>query len=400
MSQVGNSFFGIALPWYVFAMTGSKGLLGLTGFVDSLPIVAALFTGVFVERWNKKSTMIVSDVVRSLAALGMFLVTILSALHNVWTLPMLYSLMFILSFMGTFFNPASTAMLPMIIRDDQLKQAMGYSQSAGAFSRLVGTFGGGSLLSLFGAPVLFLVNGISFLVSVFSLGIIHMPKKCPITEGIKIEKRRFWAEWREGLIVIYRNKQILRNQAFALVANFVLGPLEIVTVAWVKGPMDGTGTDLGLVNGCFAVGALISGFCVRFLPKRLHPRWHVFGGCAVMGLCIFLMGLYPKPWYAMVIAFTQSFALGLINATVGGMFIEAIPTHLRARVGGASNALDGLAIPAGLAAFGYIITVLPLPWVYGIIGAFVICSGLSFIPNITSSEAESSQVVSSETRSV
>jgi DHA3 family macrolide efflux protein-like MFS transporter len=153
-------------------------------------------------------------------------------------------------------------------------------------------------------------------------------------------------------------------------------------VAWVTGPMHGTATDLGLVNGCFAVALLMSGFCVKFLPKRLHPRFYVFGGCIIMGMCAVLVGVYPNPWYTMVIAFVFSFALGIINATVSGMFMEAIPAHLRARVGGASNVLDRLAIPVGLAVFGFLIAFLPLPWVFAIIGLFVILSGLPFIPNI------------------
>ncbi|KUO95666.1 hypothetical protein ATW55_04255 [Ferroacidibacillus organovorans] len=389
ISQIGNSFFEIALPWYMYTLTGSKGLLGLTGFIDSLPMLAALFTGVFVERWNKKSTMMASDGVRSLAAIGIFLVAILSPQIRSGTLMGLYTLMFILSFAGTFFSPANTALLPLIIRDDQLKQAMGYSQSASAFSRLVGTFGGGGLLTLFGAPTLFLLNAVSFLISVFTLRFIRIQRTVQPASECNGKEHRFFAEWKEGVTIIFRNREILRNQVFALIANFVLGPLEIVMVAWVKGPMNGTAYDLGVINGCFAIGVLISGFFIRLLPKHIHPRFYVFGGSTMMGLCIVLMSLEPRLWYAVGLALVSSFALGIMNATVGAMFIEAIPVNLRARVGGASNALDRLAVPAGLALFGFLIIVIPLSWILIIIGVFVILSGLLFIPNlVTKTPAE------------
>ena len=108
-----------------------------------------------------------------------------------------------------------------------------------------------------------------------------------------------------------------------------------------------------------------------------------------MGLCIVLMSLEPRLWYAVGLALVSSFALGIMNATVGAMFIEAIPVNLRARVGGASNALDRLAVPAGLALFGFLIIVIPLSWILIIIGVFVILSGLLFIPNlVTKTPAE------------
>ncbi len=163
VSMAGTSLFMIALPWVVYAQTESKAVLALMGLILSVPNVVGLWAGVWVDRWPKRRTMMGADLIRGLLSLLIAGLALARLSVFFWIVPVL-----LLQVAGTVFTPAQMALIPQIIAPYTLPTAMGINQSGTAASQLAGQAGGGTLLALLGAPILFVANALSFGVSVWN----------------------------------------------------------------------------------------------------------------------------------------------------------------------------------------------------------------------------------------
>lgn len=169
VSYVGNQQQFLAIPLLVLALTGSAVQAGLAiGLGAVATIVVSPIAGVLVDRWNRKTTMVLCDAGRMVVTLTIPLAFWLHML----TMPLIYVSVVIASMLGTIFSVANAAALPNVVTQEQLPMALSQSQAAYTTVRVAGSLIGGALYSI-GKVIPFLVNALSFGVSVLSLGLIR-----------------------------------------------------------------------------------------------------------------------------------------------------------------------------------------------------------------------------------
>ncbi len=154
VSTAGNNLFGIALPWYVYSLTGSKEALALTGIAQTVPAITGLFSGVMVDRWRKRATMMGSDGIRAILNFILFGAVLLK-----WPFSTILLMVLALETAGQFFGPASAALFPLLVNEDQVAAGSGLLQSSNATAQLVGTVSGGALMALLGPLFCFCLTG-------------------------------------------------------------------------------------------------------------------------------------------------------------------------------------------------------------------------------------------------
>lgn len=169
VSFIGNQQQFLALPLLVLALTGSAVQAGLAiGLNAVASIVVSPIAGVLVDRWNRKTTMVLCDAGRMFVTLTIPLAFWLHML----TMPLIYVAVTIAGILGTIFSVANAAALPNVVSQDQLPMALSQSQAAYTSVRVVGSLIGGTLYSI-GKVIPFLVNALSFGISVLSLGLLR-----------------------------------------------------------------------------------------------------------------------------------------------------------------------------------------------------------------------------------
>src|SRR2546425_2940935 len=141
ISLLGDGFFYVALAWKVYEISNVPTALSLVGLAWTLPLVLfVLLGGVFSDRYDRRWLMVGADLVRA-AAIGML------GLLSVWGVLELWHVVALIAFVGlgdAFFNPASTAIVPDLLADDQLPQANALMALVRPFSvRLIGPALGG-----------------------------------------------------------------------------------------------------------------------------------------------------------------------------------------------------------------------------------------------------------------
>ena len=178
VSQIGDMVLMVALPFYVYQLTGSLLQTGLMYIVETLPrILFGSLAGMFVDRWDRRWTMIVSDFGRAAALL-------LLLAHSPSSLWLLYAVACIQSIISLFFVPASSATTPTLVPEHQLVAANSLQSLNESVMRLVGPPLGGALLALAGIAGVVLVDSASFLFSAAMLLLIVAPKPArPIADS-------------------------------------------------------------------------------------------------------------------------------------------------------------------------------------------------------------------------
>ena len=112
ISFTGDYFNYLAIPIMVNRLTGSAMMVGLSVMASALPaLVLGPIAGVFVDRWDRRRVMLLSDVLRALLVLC--LLTVRTA-DQVW---IFYVIGFLVSCTSQFFFPARGAVLPLIVTD-------------------------------------------------------------------------------------------------------------------------------------------------------------------------------------------------------------------------------------------------------------------------------------------
>ncbi|MEK6324238.1 MAG: MFS transporter [Acidobacteriota bacterium] len=160
VSQTGDWFNSVALFTLLLSMTGSGEAVGYILIIKLLPsFFVGPLAGVVADRFNRKTVMIVSDIVRGFLVLGFLLV---QRPEHVWIVYVLAALEIAVS---TFFDPAKSAAIPNIVSKEELIPANALSAASWSVTLAVGAALGGVVTDAFGRNTAFIIDALSFFVS-------------------------------------------------------------------------------------------------------------------------------------------------------------------------------------------------------------------------------------------
>ena len=118
LSVIGDYFLFAALPFFVYERTGSALASGAMFVAETLPrLLFGSVAGVFVDRWDRKRTMVVSDLSRAL-----ILLPLLAAAAG-GPLVLVYVVAFVEASVSMFFSPAKSATIPNLVAERDLTAA-------------------------------------------------------------------------------------------------------------------------------------------------------------------------------------------------------------------------------------------------------------------------------------
>ncbi|MBU7496703.1 MFS transporter [Lactiplantibacillus pentosus] len=200
-SQFGNNLFDIAIMWYLYRLTDNSTTIGLISGTFNALVVLNVLTGYLADRFPKTKVMMTID---GLQAVLMGVATYLyyGFAVNIWTL---VGVAFIAKILGTVFDPAENALIPQIVPTDQLQRVNSMNQGVKVCAQLVGMLAGGSLVAFVSLADFVLINGLTFLVSLACIVIVH--KRVGHAEQVSVEQVQT-RDWYAGLAYVYHNPML------------------------------------------------------------------------------------------------------------------------------------------------------------------------------------------------
>ncbi len=313
--------------------------------------------GTFVDRWDHKEVLVASDLLRA----AVVLLVPIAAVTNVY---LVYPLVFLMTTISIFFRPARVAILPRIVREDELLSANSALWVGETMADIVGWPLAAVFVGSLGnaVPVAFWFDAATYVASAAMLSTIvvrrsERPERRatrddvdtvdasggPGTPADVAVRPGFFGEMQAGWAFLRREPVLLANTIQATVAQLAVGILIALTPAYAlavfgNDPL-GWKAVYALIETNQAIGSLIGGFLVGLIGNRYAKGRMIIGGYAVFGLMLFLFALTDN--LALVLGF--SLGSGIANMVFlipsQTLFQERTPAAMMGRVVGFRFAL-------------------------------------------------------------
>ncbi|MCL4262735.1 MAG: MFS transporter [Anaerolineae bacterium] len=299
ISTFGDKFSEIAIPFMVYAITGSAVQLGLAFLTQTMAaLIFGLFAGVIADRWNRQQTMIWSDVIRAVFIFAILFVPLLP-LTMTGQLVGLYTLSFIIAAVKQFFLPAKIATIPETVNEGQLMAANSLDQSTMTLIGFLGFAAAGLLVEAVGVHSAFIIDGFTFLVSAFFIVLMRLPQG-ESTAGVVTPKPAVLAGIRAGFAHIWHVPILKGTVLLSLIAPLAVGATQALLLIFARNVLGAGALGFGLLEGVFGLGIACGAYILaRFAADAPRARL-LAGGVIGMGVGQFLGVLLPLllvTWY-------------------------------------------------------------------------------------------------------
>jgi MFS family permease len=307
-------------------MTGSKSLTALVSMSAYLPaLIFGLFVGVIVDRYNRKSIMIFSDIMRFLLV---SLVPI--ALIFDFASPLLVGIItFFLAIFSTLFYPARDCLIPHIANPKELPAANSAIVISGQMSHMLGPLIAGIGMSIFGLTHLFTVDAITFLFSIIMISLIVIPvinqpyqKSASKIESIK-----------EGFRYIRREKHVGTLLFLTFINNlFIMGPAIIGLPVFVKEILKEEFAVLAYLETAMAGGMILGSIIFWIAIKHFKPVPILLIGVIIDGLTFSLLYAVQSNYVAILVLLIHGIGIPLIIVARTTLIQKTVPDKLQGRI--------------------------------------------------------------------
>ena len=329
----------VAQGWVVYEITNSKLLLGLLGFVGSLPTTLfSLFGGVVADRIEKRRLVITTQ---ALFAINAFVLAVLILTGRVqfWHIALIAALN---GFVNAVDAPARQAMVMDLVGAQFVTVGVAMNSAAFNTARILGPALAGKLIEVVNAGWCFLINAVSY------LGIIIALLRIPATPIRGSEDRlSMWSELKEGLVYVYRDGLLRTLVLLDCVLSIFAMSYSTLMPVFARDVLQVGKQGLGNLFSATGFGALMGALTLAKVAGSV-PRGKVVITAAT-GLCTGLTLFALSRSYLlslaclMLVGGSAVSTLGSINALLQSLS----PEHLRGR----TMSLHVFAL-MGLAPFG------------------------------------------------
>jgi len=379
ISLLGDRVHQVALAALVYGTTNSAIAGSLTFVAATLPnLLFGPIAGVLVDRWDQKRVLIVSDILRA----GIVLLIPAGVSVNVM---LAYPLVFLLTTVSIFFRPARTAVIPRVVREDELVTANSATWMSETLADVVGYPLAGLFVAFLGGALTlaFWLDSVSYVASAMLVVAVVIP---PVVRSIgSVEPVPGLAGIRDDLAAGWRflrgEPVLLANTLQAVVGQLTIGATIALTPLYAKvvlrlGSLDWTAAYAFIETG-IGVGNLVGGFVIGLLGARIAKGRMVIGGYAVYGLAVVGLGLTNNLALALGLAFAMGVSNMVFIIPTQTLFQERTPGDMIGRVVGFRFSAVFGAMTFAMAASGVLGDAAGVGPVLVAFGAITVAAGLA-----------------------
>lgn len=341
VSDLGDSLTSLTMLLLVNKLTGSVAALAAIALVLGIPQIAfGMVAGVFVDRYDRKKIMLLSDSLRGLLVLGLAVVAVTG---TIWPI---FVLAFLQASIGTFFTPARSALMPNIIPAQGLLAANSFAQTC----RVIAMTSGAALAGLVvGVTNLywpnFVVDAATFFFSVFMVFGVVVPTtaKKLSSQSQKSSLKKIFAEIIEGLSIIKHNRLLLGSLVGAAIMMLGLGAVNVLFTPLLINDLKVEPVWFGAVDFAQTSSMILSGLMISFFVTRLKPGIISSVCMLVLGVLICLIAPTHEIWQVLLILFGVGWFITPLQAVFSTLSQTEVEDAARGRVGATTNTVVSLA---------------------------------------------------------
>jgi MFS family permease len=377
VSLFGDRLNQVALAVLVFGATDSPLATSLVFLTASAPyLFLGPIAGPLVDRWDQKTVLVVSDLLRA----ALVLLLPVAAAVQLW---LVFPAVFLVTVVSAFFRPAKAAVIPRLVRGEDLMAANSATWIGETVADIAGYPLAGLFVAFLGAelPLAFWADAATYVISAILIaGLLIPPVIRAAGPAVGSMLSRFRADLVEGLRFLRGQPALFQNTMVSTVAQMSIGALLALTVVYAKDVLDGTlvayPANYTAVEAAIGVGNLIGGVAVGVVGAHLRKGWLIGLGLLVMGLAQAFMGLTSHVYLAVALAGILGIANLVFIIPTQTLFAELTPMPLMGRVIATRSSLVLGAMTLAMGGAGVIAQVAPVGVVISAFGVLTMVMGL------------------------
>jgi MFS family permease len=319
VSFIGTMITYVALPFQIYQVTGSSLAVGLLGAAELLPLLATAFLGgLLADVVDRRRMGIITDVALAIGSAVLALLALTSP--PIWTLFVVAGWMSAVSGLQ---RPSIESMTPRLVERDEIPAAAALASFRGSVGMIAGPAIGGVLIAGAGLPATYMVDVVSYAVSLVCFWLI---RAVPPAEGAEPPSLK---ALREGFRYAVSRQELIGTYTVDFMAMVFGMPLALFPAIAERlgGP-----SALGMMYAAPAGGALVASLASGW-TSRVHRHGRaVMVAAAVWGAAIVAFGMSGTLWPALgwlAVAGGADAVSGIFRMT---MWNQTIPDALRGRL--------------------------------------------------------------------
>jgi DHA3 family macrolide efflux protein-like MFS transporter len=311
-----------------FRMHGTaKDVTGvMVAFILPMAVVGPV-AGVFVDRWNPRVTMIASDLIRG------GLIALLPFTTNLWQI---YAVFFALSTVSSFFMPAQSVTLPILVKMEGLMAASSLMQQTMQFVRIVSPSAAAALVTSFGEASCYFLDSATFVFSALMLMTLSYHREAkPAARGFGAVVK----DMSEGMKFIFTHPKFSFVILSMTAGTFAMACFGVLLSVYVRDVLKGSEYFFGAVGSTMAIGTIVGAAAVIKLSRGKAPADLVNLGMFLIGFFIAVMVLFHNQPMTIACAFLIGVSVAFIMVAATVLLQGESPPEMRGRVTSSSMAL-------------------------------------------------------------
>jgi MFS transporter, DHA3 family, macrolide efflux protein len=324
-------------------------------------------SGVFVDRWPVKRTLVGSDLIRAALVLLLFVTT---------TMWQIYVVLAALSCVSSFFGPAQSVAIRTHVPTHGLIAANALMQTAMLGARVVGPAAAGGLVAAFGAEICYAVDFVSFLLSAALIGSVAIVRPADANlprDSANSHVHAILHDMGVGTRFILEHAAISFVVMAMAAGMFVIGCFGPLIAIWVREWLHAEAGVFGVVTAMVGTGMLFGMPVVRRLSGAVSNSTLVLAGLAGVGLGALLLGALPWVAASMLACFILGFTFAGIIVPAQTLLQRETPAAMMGRISSTTMSVVFFAQLLGLVLSGV------LAQAFGVRAVFFLCAVFAWI---------------------
>jgi len=373
ISLFGSSMVNYAIIWYITLKTQSGMIMTITILTSFLPqIVISLFAGVWADRYNRKTVIILSDALTAISTLILAELFLLGH-REIW---FIFIASAVRSVGEGIQSPAVSAILPQFVPQEKLMRVNGLSGSMRSFIMLLSPAAGGWLLAAYSVEVACFVDVVTAAIAISILLFLRVP---PHRKAGMVQTTGTLQDLRQGFSYV-RSSAILRRLLIYYAAFFFLiSPTAFLTPLLITRSFGGEVWKLTANEVLYSGGAVFGGFLMAIWGGFRNRMRTIALAFAAYGVSAVLLGISTNLFFYLTVMFFTGIFSPVCYSAEAVLIQENVDNDMQGRVFSMIDMIILAVMPLGMLLFGPIADLTKVQYILIAAGIFMFLLGCTIL---------------------
>lgn len=346
LSLFGSSLVQFAIIWHITLTTGSGAMMTLVTLFSFIPqILVSFVSGVWADRYDRRTIIILSDGMTAVSTLFLALAFLMG--YKAYWLIFLVSA--IRSLGAGIQTPAVSALLPQLVPMDRLMRVNGINGSLMALVMLAAPAASGALMTFVPLGALFMVDVVTAALAISVMLGLAVP---PLERATDTAPGSQWDDFRAGLRYVRAHPFIRSLLLFYAIFMFMIVPAAFLTPLYVARQFGEEVWRLTANEMAFSIGSIVGGGIMALWGGFANKGHTLAVSSVAFGVLTVALGYAPSFWIYLAVMVVTGLFMPFFNTASTVMLQEQVEADMQGRVFSFVQIVAAASMPAGMAAFG------------------------------------------------